>query len=85
MANMILGILILNKSYDVWKYISVIMITIGIFVCTIATGSDVKKLQNDKDSFFYWMIGVGMLSFALFISGKIKKKCFKRANKLSFN
>jgi UDP-xylose/UDP-N-acetylglucosamine transporter B4 len=71
MANMILGILILNKSYDVWKYISVIMITVGIFICTIATGSDVKKSQSDKDSLFYWMIGVCMLSLALFVSGEI--------------
>lgn len=71
-ANMGIGILILNKSYDIWKYLSVIMITIGIFMCTIATGSDVKKKSEiDKDSFFYWIIGVVMLSLALFISARM--------------
>lgn len=71
MANMVLGILILNKSYDIWKYISVVMITIGIFMSTIATGSDIKKTQNDEDSFFYWIIGVSMLALALFISARV--------------
>lgn len=72
MANMVLGIFILNKSYDIWKYISVVMITVGIFACTIATGSDVKKnSQDNEDSFFYWMIGVFMLSLALFLSARM--------------
>lgn len=70
MANMVLGIFILNKSYDIWKYISVMMITVGIFACTIATGSDVKK-KSQEDSFFYWLIGVTMLSLALFISARM--------------
>ncbi|KAL7051617.1 hypothetical protein ACKWTF_004529 [Chironomus riparius] len=77
MANMILGIIILNKSYDFWKYVSVVLITLGIFVSTIASGSDVKKSQvqnaeNDKnDSFFWWLFGVLLLSLALFISARM--------------
>jgi solute carrier family 35 (UDP-xylose/UDP-N-acetylglucosamine transporter), member B4 len=74
MANMVLGIFILNKTYDIWKYISVLMITLGIFVCTIATGSDMKQKSqaDDKvDSFFYWIIGVAMLAVALFISARM--------------
>lgn len=82
MANMILGILILNKSYDVWKYISVVAITIGIFICTIASGSEIKKSQSSKsddgsgsgtdvDSFIWWLVGVFLLSLALFISARM--------------
>lgn len=37
-ANMIMGIIILNKSYDFSKYLSVFMITLGIVVCTIVSG-----------------------------------------------
>lgn len=97
MANMILGIIILNKSYDVWKYVSVVLITLGIFVSTIASGSDVKKSQvqnaeSDKnDSFFWWLFGVFLLSLALFISARMGiyqevmyKKRGKHANEALF-
>lgn len=85
MANMVLGILILNKSYDFWKYLSVFMITIGIFMCTIATGSDVKKRsESNENSFFYWMIGVSMLLLALFMSARMglyQEVLYKRRGK----
>lgn len=72
MANMVLGVIILNKSYDMWKYLSVIMITVGIFICTVASGTDVKRsTKSGKDNFFWWMMGVGMLSTALFISARL--------------
>jgi UDP-xylose/UDP-N-acetylglucosamine transporter B4 len=73
MANMILGIIILNKSYDNWKYLSVILITLGIFICTIASGSDIKKSQGEREdsSFFWWLFGVFQMSLALFISARM--------------
>lgn len=71
MANMVLGVIILDKSYDIWKYLSVVMITVGIFLCTLASGTDVKKsTQLGKDNFFWWTVGVTMLSIALFISAR---------------
>ncbi|KAG5674690.1 hypothetical protein PVAND_004642 [Polypedilum vanderplanki] len=93
MANMVLGIIILNKSYDMWKYLSVILITIGIFICTIASGSDIKKSQNENESssFFWWLFGVFLLSLALFISARMGlyqevmyKKRGKHANEALF-
>lgn len=45
---MIMGIIILKKRYDISKYLSVIMITMGIITCTIVSGKDVvgfKKIQ----------------------------------------
>lgn len=41
MANMIMGILILKKKYGISKYISVILITIGIITCTMVSASKV--------------------------------------------
>lgn len=40
-ANMIMGILILKKKYEFSKYLSVLMITVGIVTCTIVSGTDV--------------------------------------------
>ncbi|GFG40716.1 hypothetical protein Cfor_03400 [Coptotermes formosanus] len=41
-ANMVMGILILKKKYSLSKYLSVFMITLGISICTIISGKDVK-------------------------------------------
>ncbi|XP_026476500.1 UDP-xylose and UDP-N-acetylglucosamine transporter-like [Ctenocephalides felis] len=46
-ANMIMGIIILKKRYNLSKYVSVIMITSGIIACTIVSGSDVVSLINE--------------------------------------
>ncbi|KAG8263171.1 hypothetical protein J6590_039440, partial [Homalodisca vitripennis] len=40
-ANMIMGIIILKKSYVFSKYFSVGLITLGIVICTIISGQDV--------------------------------------------
>lgn len=40
-ANMIMGIILLKKSYRLDKYISVGMITLGIVICTVVSGSNV--------------------------------------------
>lgn len=38
---MIMGIIILRKRYEISKYLSVLMITMGIIICTIISGSNV--------------------------------------------
>ena len=43
MANMVLGMILLGKRYTTTKYLSVIMISIGIATCTIMSSQDVKK------------------------------------------
>lgn len=45
-ANMIMGILILKKRYELSKYVSVLMITAGIVICTIVSGSDVVSITR---------------------------------------
>lgn len=77
-ANMIMGIIILNKRYDFSKYLSVFMISAGIVLCTIVSGSDVKSTQTKPETeessfsvFFWWTLGIFFLTIALFISARM--------------
>lgn len=36
-----MGIIILQRRYALSKYLAVLMITIGILICTIVSGSDI--------------------------------------------
>lgn len=81
-ANMVMGIIILRKRYVLSKYLSVLMITIGIVICTIISGSSVKSTANPdlvKDTdvpsaysvLFWWTMGISLLTVALFISARM--------------
>lgn len=84
-ANMVMGILILKKRYDFSKYLSVFMITLGIILCTIVSGTEVKDTSNpdlkkfnenpeEKDQFsvfFWWTLGITLLTVALFLSARM--------------
>lgn len=48
-ANMIMGILILKKKYTWDKYLSVLMITGGIIICTLYSSKEVGKACKDCD------------------------------------
>jgi len=57
---MILGIIILNKSYSLQQYFSVVLITFGIVLCTLASSNDYKHEESVKEgdfNFFWWIIG----------------------------
>ena len=66
MANMVLGIIILKKRYDITKYVSVIMLTAGIILCTFASGMNLAEDPlDDKESFssfFWWVLGVAVIT-----------------------
>lgn len=80
---MIMGIIILKKRYDLSKYISVLMVTAGIIICTVVSGTeikdtsnpDLKKLNNDDTKnhsvLFWWIIGISLLTIALFVSARM--------------
>ncbi len=66
------------------KYLSVVMISVGIAISTIASGQNMsdKKAGAGEEAaadseeaaaaeFFYWLIGIGMLTFALFMSARM--------------
>ncbi|EDW15449.1 UDP-xylose and UDP-N-acetylglucosamine transporter [Drosophila mojavensis] len=72
-SNMCLGTIILKRQYRLEQYIAVIMITVGIFICTYFSSQDVEvdKRHGDGDAeanIFWWLVGVLLLVLALFIS-----------------
>lgn len=79
-ANMFMGILILKKKYTLSKYLSVFMITLGISICTIISGKDVKATtplnkvvpeQSEMEVIFWWTVGILLLTVALFVSARM--------------
>ncbi|XP_031633925.1 UDP-xylose and UDP-N-acetylglucosamine transporter-like [Contarinia nasturtii] len=79
-ANMIMGIIILGRRYAFSKYLSVLLITLGIAICTIVSGSNIKSTANPElgledtsgySVFFWWVCGITLLTLALFISARM--------------
>lgn len=78
---MIMGIIILKKRYTIDKYLSVLMITAGIVLCTIVSSKEISKSSDQInqqsepmhvwDDFFWWIIGIVILTVALFISARM--------------
>lgn len=42
-ANMVMGMIILGKRYPMSKYFSVLLITFGIILCTIVSGTEIVR------------------------------------------
>ncbi|XP_055380501.1 UDP-xylose and UDP-N-acetylglucosamine transporter-like, partial [Condylostylus longicornis] len=79
-TNLIMGIFILKKNYNIIKYISVIMITIGIFICTLMSGLQIEEkhhhhhhhhIESQYSIHFWWIIGIGLLTLALLITSRM--------------
>ncbi|XP_020311414.1 UDP-xylose and UDP-N-acetylglucosamine transporter [Oncorhynchus kisutch] len=75
-ANMILGIIILKKRYSMSKYLSIAMVSLGIFICTIMSARQVNtgaEGSEDQDvyAFLHWLLGIAMLTFALLMSARM--------------
>lgn len=75
MANMVLGIFILKKRYTISKYVSVILISAGITLCTYASAktftSKATTANEENWNLIYWLMGVGMLTVSLFLSAQM--------------
>ncbi|XP_051978784.1 UDP-xylose and UDP-N-acetylglucosamine transporter [Xyrauchen texanus] len=75
-ANMILGIIILKKRYSKSKYLSIVLVSMGIFICTIMSAKqvNVEKGATEEEgvhAFLHWLLGIGMLTFALLMSARM--------------
>ncbi|KAK7121907.1 hypothetical protein R3I93_022866 [Phoxinus phoxinus] len=75
-ANMILGIVILKKRYSMSKYLSIALVSLGIFICTIMSAKQVsaEKGATEEDgvyTFMHWLLGIAMLTFALLMSARM--------------
>merc|ERR1712106_338226 len=103
MVNTVMGMVLLGKRYKTVKYVSVIMITLGIATCTVmsatsrvslktgkavfsepfnvndteANSDEVKKLNEaleeevENTRLKQMIIGIGLLTFALFLSARM--------------
>ncbi|XP_066987752.1 UDP-xylose and UDP-N-acetylglucosamine transporter-like [Macrobrachium rosenbergii] len=76
-ANMIMAIIVLKRSYTFTKYLSVAMITLGTVICTFASaesvdgGGDESKGSEGVSNFATWLMGIALLTFALFMSARM--------------
>lgn len=79
-ANMIMGVIVLKKRYIFSKYLSVFMITLGIAVCTIVSGKQIKSLQAKNveqvqttplEDLFWWILGISLMTVALLVSARM--------------
>ncbi|CAN9498834.1 unnamed protein product [Ophioblennius macclurei] len=75
-ANMILGIIILKKRYSASKYLSIALVSAGIFICTIMSAKQVNVDSGASEeqgfyAFLHWLVGIAMLTFALLMSARM--------------
>merc|ERR1712241_748944 len=69
-ANMMMGIVLLGKRYSTTKYMSVLMITAGILVCTVMSAKAPQSDSQEGDTL--WLaLGIFLLTFALFLSARM--------------
>ncbi|KAJ8930840.1 hypothetical protein NQ314_016257 [Rhamnusium bicolor] len=96
-ANMILGIVIVKRKYTLEKYISVLLITLGIIICTLYSsnpeqascldcdpGAGQVITEVSADHFFWWIIGIILLTGALLLSagmGIFQEQLYKKHGK----
>ncbi|XP_015927734.1 UDP-xylose and UDP-N-acetylglucosamine transporter [Parasteatoda tepidariorum] len=87
-TSMLLGMLILKKRYTFSKYVSVLMVSVGIFIATWASQSINNKMQNTKRENMFSenqsLIGISLLTLALLISaglGIYQERIFKKYGK----
>ncbi|TSM52244.1 UDP-xylose and UDP-N-acetylglucosamine transporter [Bagarius yarrelli] len=90
-ANMILGIIILKKRYSSTKYLSIFLVSVGIFICTIMSAKQVSSeksvtQEEGMQAFLHWLLGIAMLTFALIMSalmGIFQETLYKQYGKHS--
>ncbi|GMR61044.1 hypothetical protein PMAYCL1PPCAC_31239 [Pristionchus mayeri] len=71
LASLLLAVEYETKTYTIRKYLSVLSITLGIIICTLAEkgGEGIGlSAENASKHYLEWSIGIGMLSVSLFIS-----------------
>ncbi|XP_073094542.1 nucleotide sugar transporter SLC35B4 isoform X3 [Manis javanica] len=75
-ANMILGIIILKKRYSIFKYTSIALVSVGIFICTFMSAKQVTSQSSSSETdgfqaFAWWLLGIAALTFALLMSARM--------------
>ncbi|XP_039180683.1 UDP-xylose and UDP-N-acetylglucosamine transporter [Crotalus tigris] len=91
-ASMALGIIILKKRYTLSKYISIALVSLGIFTCTLMSAKEVSSVSGASEdaesisAFLWWLLGIAALTFALLMSalmGIFQETIYKKFGKHS--
>uniref|UniRef100_A0A670ZLB1 Solute carrier family 35 member B4 n=1 Tax=Pseudonaja textilis TaxID=8673 RepID=A0A670ZLB1_PSETE len=81
-ASMALGIIILKKRYTVSKYISIALVSLGIFTCTLMSAKELVSPVGLN----HYVLGIAALTFALLMSalmGIFQETIYKKFGKHS--
>jgi len=74
-ANLIMAVIVLGRRYTLDKYIAVMLITVGTAMCTLASVEEVTdstaSLEENEYNFSQWILGIALLTFALFMSARM--------------
>ena len=81
-TSLVLGIIFLGKKYTLRQFLSVVMVTVGIFLATTASMSLIEQFSvgDDLRTFF---VGIFLLLVALVMSsvmGVYQEKTYRRCN-----
>ncbi|MEE6481758.1 hypothetical protein FKM82_012959, partial [Ascaphus truei] len=69
-------IIILKRRYSTSKYLSIALVSLGIFICTLMSAKQVTSSQTSSDedgftAFLWWLLGISALTFALLMSARM--------------
>jgi len=75
-ANMVLGIFFLKKKYSIREYVSIVLITAGICICTLASSKVTSSSSQDEDGelvdFIWWIVGKKIECFWGFVTAPVQ-------------
>ena len=73
LANMILSVLVLKRSYTWQKYLSVGMISVGITICTLmsARPSNSAQVEFTYEEYMKWLWGIFLLVAGLLMAARL--------------
>ena len=81
-ASMLVSKLCLHREYPYSKYVSVLLVTVGIVIATHASGNAVHA--ENKKSLLDWSLGVAMMTYCLFggaVMGVLQEQVYKQFGK----
>uniref|UniRef100_A0A8C7C8T1 Solute carrier family 35 member B4 n=2 Tax=Mustelinae TaxID=169418 RepID=A0A8C7C8T1_NEOVI len=64
------------RRYSIFKYTSIALVSVGIFICTFMSAKQVTSQSSSSENdgfqaFLRWLLGIGALTFALLMSARM--------------
>uniref|UniRef100_H2Z8E8 Solute carrier family 35 member B4 n=1 Tax=Ciona savignyi TaxID=51511 RepID=H2Z8E8_CIOSA len=71
-ANLLLGCIVMKRSYPVSKFVAVVFVSLGIFISTIATSVFHPDADTSEErSIPTLLLGIFLLTYALMMSARL--------------